>query len=225
MNPSHEPDGGWDPAVAIALNFAEQEQQTAITTVLALDATLASITHEPIDASVAQAKLAWWASEFERFGLGRAQHPLTQTLAHLSVPISQLDPWLRLLATHQAHLESPSAKIDRGAAYGALALLVGAAEARSQYEAVGQAAAPFVSLSRRSVDSRLAAEHAETLAESGTRLRAFKAPTRDRFIKVLAAATERRARAVARFGDAGLNKPGPLALLWVSWRAAIKTQP
>lgn len=224
MTAIHSPDGGWDPAVAIALNFADQKQHPAITTALTLDAALAAITREPIDTSVAQAKLAWWASEFERFSLGRAQHPLTQTLADLSVPVAQMDFWLRLLAAHQTSLASSTAEAHRGAAFGALAQLLGAGEAQEVYEAIGGAAGPFLAPATPGLGPSQTTAHAKELALASGRLAALRAPARDRFMFVLAAVAERRARAVAKLGDAGLQKPGPLALLWVSWRAAIKTR-
>lgn len=226
----HSPDGGWDPAVAIALNFAEQRQHPAIASVLSLDIELASLSRQGLDSGVAQAKLGWWADEFERFASGQSRHPLTQSLAELGLPLTQLDSWLRLLAAHQASAVAPSELQvplvpDRGAAYGVLAKLIGNGDAVDIYETAGQAAAPLLKPATLGMAPEDARALASQLSEANVQLAQLANPSQHRFLIVLTKVVQRRALAVANTGDAGLRNPGPLALLWVSWRAAMKARP
>ncbi|MBM3345804.1 MAG: presqualene diphosphate synthase HpnD [Betaproteobacteria bacterium] len=68
--------------------FLPKERRRAITALYAFCREVDDAVDEPEEASVAQAKLAWWRNEVAQLYAGRPQHPVTRALEPLVVPFN-----------------------------------------------------------------------------------------------------------------------------------------
>ena len=68
--------------------FLPKERRRAITALYAFCREVDDAVDEPAEASVAQAKLAWWRSEVAQLYAGNPQHPVTRALAPLIEPFN-----------------------------------------------------------------------------------------------------------------------------------------
>lgn len=89
---THEPPA---PAPAsprfFALLYTPLERRAAMNCLLALAEELAPAGSRALEPSVAQARLAWWRLEAQRYAAGRAQHPWLSALGSAFAPSAPID--------------------------------------------------------------------------------------------------------------------------------------